>query len=396
MKRLISAAILASLVATGCGADGLKSEAPRDAGVSQTESQKSIEVEAVEAYPNLEFDQPLYYTHSNDQSNLAYVVERTGRVKCFANDENESSAETFLDLSGKIDNGGQEKGLLGLAFHPDYEDNGYFYVNYTDEEGTVISRYRVSPDDPKAADPDSEVVLMSFDQPYSNHNGGCMEFGPDGYLYIATGDGGSAGDPQGNAQNLSSFLGKILRIDVDNPVGPREYGIPSDNPFAGNKEGYLEEIYAFGFRNPWRFSFDMKTGKLWAADVGQSRTEELDIVESGKNYGWNIKEGTEEYSSGDSNTELQDPVWQYDHGTGRSITGGYVYHGGAVKGLDSAYVYGDFVEGKVWALWMGQNSQVDNVQILDTDMRISSFGMDRKGELYIVDFRGKIYRIQAK
>ena len=241
----------------------------------------SVNLEIANAYPALSFDRPLYFAVAGDGGTDCFVVEQTGRILVFADSPDVAEASVFLDLSDTIDRGGNEKGLLGLAFHPDYRQNGYLYVNYTNQTNTVIARYTLSANNPLEADPASEQILLTFSQPYANHNGGQLAFGPDGYLYIATGDGGSGGDPQNNAQNPSSLLGKILRIDVDQSGGGQNYGIPADNPFANNTQGYREEIYALGLRNPWRFSFD-EQGTLWVADVGQSSREEIDLVELGQ------------------------------------------------------------------------------------------------------------------
>jgi glucose/arabinose dehydrogenase len=285
--------------------------------------------------------------------------------------------------------------LLGLAFHPDYKNNGLFYVNYTDQNSTVIARYQVDRDQPNRAVAGSGEPILSFTQPYNNHNGGKIEFGPDGYLYIATGDGGSAGDPQNNAQNLGSLLGKILRIDVDNPDNGRAYGIPGDNPFAGNKQSYREEIYAYGLRNPWKFSFDSERGWLWAADVGQNRVEEINLIVKGGNYGWNRMEGSQGYPRPEQydGEGLVFPVWEYKHPVGNSVTGGYAYYGDGIPALKGAYIYGDFGTGAIWALWLNDDQTPNNQLLLETNLQISSFGVDWDNELYVVDYKGKIYKI---
>jgi glucose/arabinose dehydrogenase len=245
---------------------------------------------------------------------------------------------------------------------------------------------------------DSGQIILSFPQPYANHNGGHMAFGEDGFLYIATGDGGSKGDPQNNAQNLSNLLGKILRIDVDRPGAGKHYGIPADNPFAGNTQGFREEIFAYGLRNPWKFSFDRQGGRLWAADVGQDKVEEINLIEKGKNYGWNLMEASRYYSAREDVTQegLVLPVWEYEHQLGKSITGGAVYYGDDILALKGAYIYGDFVSGRIWALWLDNDLKVDNRQLLDTELRISSFGVDGNNEIYVVDYQGKIYKLVPK
>jgi glucose/arabinose dehydrogenase len=249
----------------------------------------------------------------------------------------------------------------------------------------------VSAQDSNAADPQSESILLEIAQPFSNHKGGRLVFGPDGYLYLGPGDGGSAGDPNGNGQNRSVLLGKILRIDV----AQSPYGIPPDNPFAGNTEGFREEIYAYGVRNPWRFSFDSVTGWLWVADVGQDLYEEIDIVEKGKNYGWNIMEGKHCYGSPQCSTAgLVLPIWEYSHHEGQSITGGFVYRGAKLPELSGAYIYGDFVAGKIWALRYDGQAAPTNSLLSDTNLNISSFGIDKDGEIYFLAFDGKIYTLE--
>jgi glucose/arabinose dehydrogenase len=248
------------------------------------------------------------------------------------------------------------------------------------------------PNKPDEADKTSEKILLEIPQFTDTHSGGQLAFGPDGYLYIALGDGGPQGDPNGNAQNRSTLLGKILRINVDTKSGNTKYSIPMGNPFAGNSLGYREEIYAYGFRNPWRFSFDPVTGLLWAGDVGQERMEEIDIVEKGKNYGWNIMEGTLTYSGG-SQAGLEFPVWEYDHSQGNAIIGGYDYHGSALPQLSRSYVYGDYGSGRIWALTLNSTGgAATNTLLSDSALSISSFGVDANGEIYICAFDGKIYK----
>jgi hypothetical protein len=235
------------------------------------------------------------------------------------------------------------------------------------------------------------VVILEVEQPFANHNGGQLAFGPDGYLYIGLGDGGSGGDPLGNGQNLEVLLGKILRIDVDSASMGRNYAIPGDNPFVDNSLGYREEIYAFGFRNPWRFCFDVETDRLWVADVGQSQIEEIDLVEKGKNYGWNIMEGSLPYAGGDQE-ELELPVWEYGHDEGTAVIGGYVYRGPTEAALFGAYIYGDYGTGRIWALTLSENGTPTNKLLNDTSLNILSFGVDNNLELYICGSDGRIYR----
>lgn len=358
-----------------------------------------VDYQAVEAFPNLSFSQPLDLQHSGDGSNRLFVVEKSGSIKVFENSMSVSKASVFLDIRDRVDDSGSEEGLLGLAFHPDYESNGYFYVNYTasNPDRTIIAGYQESADNPDSADKESEIQLLTFDQPYSNHNGGQLAFGPDGYLYIAVGDGGSAGDPNGNGQNRSTLLGSILRIDVDNPDSGNNYGIPPDNPYAGNTRGFREEIYAYGLRNPWRFSFDAANGELWTGDVGQNSYEEIDIIEPGWNYGWNIMEGNHCYEPSDNcdQSGLELPIWEYDHDLGNSVTGGFVYRGPTLENLTGWYIYGDFGSGRIWALHNSDPQNPTNTELLNTDINISSFGVDADNELYICGFGGRIYQLET-
>jgi len=317
-------------------------------------------------------------------------------IRVFENSENTATSKVFLDISDRVLFGG-EQGLLGLAFHPRYRQIRYFYVNYVADNPrrTIIARYSVTANDPDQADKNSELVLLEINQPFSNHKGGQLAFGNDGYLYIGLGDGGSAGDPLGNAQNGSSLLGKILRIDVDSPSAGRNYGIPADNPFADNTLDYREEIYAYGLRNPWRFSFDPPTGMLWVADVGQDQREEIDLVEKGKNYGWNIMEGSLCYTppTGCNQTGLELPVWEYGRDEGISVIGGFVYRGSTLAGLYGAYVYGDYGSGKIWTLRYDGTGALVNTLLVDTALSITSFGLDENNELYFTAFDGKIHKL---
>ncbi len=306
-----------------------------------------------------------------------------------------AESTVFLNISTRVLFGG-EQGLLGLAFHPNYASNGYFYIDYVAENPlrTVIARYSVSQNNPNQALKNTELVLLEINQPFSNHKGGQIAFGDDGYLYIGLGDGDSGGDPLGNAQDLSTLLGKILRIDVDFPSQGRNYNIPPDNPYFGNPSGYKEEIYAYGFRNPRRFSFDTPTGRLWVGDVGQDQQEEIDLVEKGKNYGWNIMEGTLTYSSA-SQVGLDLPVWEHSHAEGIAVIGGYVYHGSNLARLNSKYIYGDYGSGKIWALQYGIGAKTMNSLLADTSLNISSFGVDEQKELYFCSLSGEIHSLRA-
>lgn len=348
------------------------------------------------AFPNLNFSSALDLQNSGDGTNRLFVVEQVGRIRVFENQTNLNTTKLFLDISDRVTAGG-ETGLLGLAFHPDYETNGYFYVNYTAPSPlrTVISRFQVSTANPDSADKNSEQILLTYNQPYPNHNGGCVAFGPDGYLYIAAGDGGSGGDPDNNAQNITNLLGKIIRIDVNSPQAPLNYGIPADNPFVDSTNVNIrKEIYAWGLRNTWRFSFDSVTGRLWAGDVGQGAWEEVDIIQNGKNYGWRCYEGTHPYDLSGCNGTYEVPIWEYPHSSvgGYSITGGYVYRGQNVPELVGKYIYGDYVSRNVWSLEYDEVNPTVNSQITQAPGPITSFGIDEDQELYLVSFNGKIYK----
>lgn len=357
-----------------------------------------------DAFPNISsFSRPVDLQHAGDGTNRLFVVEQSGRIHVFDNFSEVSQRELFLDIGDVVRDGGEE-GLLGLTFHPDYENNGYFFVDYTatNPQGiptnsrTVIARFKVDGSNPNRADRDSMVVVLEVNQPFGNHNAGQIAFGPDSLLYIALGDGGSGGDPDNNGQTRQTLLGAILRIDVDNPAAGAEYGIPEDNPFVGNAQGFREEIYAYGLRNPWRFSFDPVTGWLWAGDVGQSTREEIDIITKGGNYGWRIMEGFLCYnpSSGCNTSGLELPIWDYGRTLGQTVTGGHVYRGSAVPNLIGLYIYGDFGSGRIWALSYDGNNSVENMELMNSNLSISSFGTDQAGELYICAFDGRIYRFK--
>lgn len=356
------------------------------------------ELRLVEAFGQATFDTPVGIRHAGDGSGRLFIVEKKGTIAVIHPNADQPGRGVFLDIRDNVLSGGSEQGLLGLAFHPDYADNGKFYVNYTDLNGdTVVAEYAADRRDRNRADAASGRVLLKIGQPYSNHNGGDMAFGPDGYLYIATGDGGSGGDPQGYAQNRKSLLGKILRLDVDGRSADLPYAIPADNPFYGNKEGYREEIYAYGLRNPWRISFDRETGELWAADVGQSDVEEIDVITAGGNYGWNRMEGSTCFKARECDRDgLVMPVWEYaPEGRGASITGGYVYRGDAIPALRGWYVFADFMDGRMWTLLPGDGTE-PRVALLEMRVPgITSFGEDEAGELFATLFDGKVMRLVA-
>jgi len=399
--------ILAIFYLVSCDSSGDSSTippAPPDPGI---ENQFSL----VNAFTNISFDRPLDIQNAGDGTNRLFVVEQSGTIQVInnvpLNNQNEVQlngldvvSNVFLDIQNRVLFDENELGMLGLAFHPDYENNGLFYVNYIAENPlrNVISQFSTSAEDPNEADADSEVILLELEQPHPFHNGGQLVFGPnDGFLYISVGDGGH--DSEDNAQDLSSLLGSILRIDVDNPQGGNNYGVPSDNPLFGNSSGFREEIYAYGLRNPWRISFDPVTGDLWTGDVGDLTLEEIDIVEKGKNYGWPIMEGTNCFDppSGCDMSGLELPIWEYGHNKGRSIIGGFVYRGSEFSELEGKFIYGDFVSGRVWALNFDGLTATENTQILRfanvDSFVITSFGIDEQNGLYVTGFDGNIYRL---
>ncbi|WP_266365169.1 PQQ-dependent sugar dehydrogenase [Tellurirhabdus rosea] len=387
LGSLVATALFAFVVSMACR--------PRDAEKAGTPAADSpTAVQLVNAFPNLTFEQPVEFTHAGDGTNRVFVVEQAGRIRSFTNDPAAKSAGVYLDIRDRVEAGG-EMGLLGLAFHPNFRQNGYFFVNYTknNPRETVISRFKASSASADKVDPGSEVVLLKFRQPYSNHNGGKVAFGPDGMLYIATGDGGSANDPQNNGQNRATYLGKILRIDV-NKTDKGNYGIPADNPFV-NQSDALGEIYAYGLRNPWRFSFDPQTGQLWTGDVGQNELEEIDIVTKGGNYGWRIMEARNCFNpkADCDRQKLIEPIHQYRHGSdGNSVTGGVVYRGKGVSDLQGKYIFGDFGSGKVWALSHNGKQSTGNQLLTSSGGNISAFGEDANRELYVLDHVGGVIR----
>ena len=388
--------------------DPARSSAPDPVSPTIPQSAPLQEMAVERAFPNLSFGRMVDLTFPDDGTNRLFLVLQPGRIEVFENEQSVDSTKTFLDITGRVNDGGNEEGLLGLAFDPDFRTNGHFYVNYTasSPQRTVVSRFSVSADDPDRADPRSEQVILEVEQPFSNHNGGQVAFGPDGYLYIGLGDGGSAGDPRGNGQNLDTLLGTILRIDVRSTGAGNPYAIPSDNPFAGNDDGARGEIWAYGLRNPWRFSFDGETGNLWTGDVGQNAWEEIDVIRPGLNYGWNVMEGAHCYLGGRTArqllaagpegcdmTGLEKPIAEYRHDDGCSVTGGFIYRGQRLPSLYGAYVYGDFCSGKIWALRYDGTAVTEHLELVDSNLSISAFGRDQSGELYMLSFDNKIYRL---
>jgi glucose/arabinose dehydrogenase len=338
---------------------------------------------------------PVLLTHAGDSSNRLFVIEQSGLIRIIL--DGTLNPTPFLDIRERTGSKGSEQGLLGLAFHPDYPETGLFYINYTDLNGdTVIAGYQVSDEDADIANPNSEIRLLTISQPYSNHNGGAVMFGPDGYLYLGLGDGGSAGDPQENAQNMDSLLGTILRLDVNEG---EPYSIPADNSYANS--GGRPEIWASGLRNPWRFSFDRSTGDLYIGDVGQNQWEEIDYLAAGSpggaNFGWNYLEGTHPFGNPPpENSVLIPPVVEYGHDLGCSVTGGVVYRGNTLPAWQGVYLYGDYCTGRVWGLIQNEGGEWENSLLFENAGMISSFGEDEEGNVYLVDHKGSIFILAEK
>ena len=410
MKRLLLLSILPILACGGLAESVYPTSTPRApltfAPVTQTVSQPAPDsATALPTFNSISFpnasdyewkmiasglNRPVDIKSANDGSGRLFIIEKFGAIRIYENGELLESP--FLDIADRVNDTGNEMGLLGLAFHPDYKQNGFFYVNYTGESGnTFISRFHATDN---FADPASEKILLTVDQPFKNHNGGALAFGPDSYLYIGLGDGGSADDPHGNGQNLNTLLGKILRIDVNNGD---PYSVPADNPFVSADA--KPEIWGYGLRNPWRFSFDNVNGDFYIGDVGQDTWEEIDYVpfgQSGLNFGWKYYEGNHDFigENPPATLHLTFPVAEYNHAEGCSVTGGYVYRG-AMPEWNGIYLYGDYCSGKISALYLsdaGWQSQV----MFETDMNITSFGQDESGEIYFASDNGSVYHLAKK
>jgi glucose/arabinose dehydrogenase len=368
------------------------------------------------AFPELKFNLPLWLTEAPDNSKRLFLVEQEGRIRILPSDRNGRETKTFFDIADRKLHPILEEGLLCLAFHPDFKNNRKFYVYYTqqDPKRSILSEFTVSATDPDKVDMASERIVFELPMVYGNHNGGTIIFGPDGYLYISVGDGGLGRDPHNFGQSTRFLYGKILRIDVNSQSGHLQYGIPKDNPFIGQSEkGHRAEIWAFGLRNPWRISFDRQTGDLWAADVGQDKFEEIDLITKGGNYGWSVREGFHPFKDAppkevSQNEKWIDPVIEYahtpalakeskcpDHSLGLSITGGYVYRGKKLPKLAGVYLYSDYVSGTVWGLRYENGQVTVNATLVKTNPArpIASFGEDRDGEVYLLSFDGKIYEL---
>ena len=353
-------------------------------------------------FPQLRFHRPVFLTGAGDGTGRIFVTEQAGLIHVFSpnkDPENNPVTKTkvFLDIRDRISRVGNEEGLIGLAFHPDYKNNGEFFVHYSssvkDMTG-IISRFRISENDPDKANPDSEEQILEQSQPYRNHNGGTIAFGKDGYLYASLGDGGKANDPHDHGQNLNSWLGSIIRIDIDHQDEGKAYAVPKDNPFVDRPDA-LPELWAIGLRNVWRFSFDRETDELWAGDVGQDRFDEVSIIKRGGNYGWNRYEAKSDFKKDAvmATREHDEPVTFYGREWGLSITGGNVYRGKRYPSLVGAYFYGDYVSGNLWRVSKNSEGQYENELVRRTGRSIASFGEDDEGELYLLSFDGGIYRI---
>lgn len=394
---------LASLVFSACGGSSGGSTAPPD---TQPPPPMTVpEIAIGQVFTQLAFNQPVALKQAPGDSTRWFVVEKSGFVRVFANNASASSSSVFLDISAVVNSAG-EGGLLGMAFHPDFPATPEVFVSYTRTgSGTplvsYVSRF-YSADNGLTLDPGVEDIILTLAQEQNNHNGGDLRFGPDGSLYAAFGDSGGSGDPREYAQNTTILHGSIVRVNVD---GNSPYEIPAGNPFSGNAlcaqgVGGAEcpEIFAWGLRNPWRFSFDASTGRLWAGDVGQGNWEEIDVIAVGENYGWNVREGAHCYPPGSTcASTFTDPITEYDHSMGdRSVTGGYVYRGSAIPDLQGWYVFGDFVSGRIFAIPESSQPGVVPDRLLDTDLSIVSFAQDNDGELYVLDFGvGTIHEVRA-
>ncbi len=368
-------------------------------------------------WPNVAIQRPIWFCEAPDDSRRNFVVEQRGKILILPADQTATNAAVFLDISDRKPYASNEEGLLGLAFHPQFKATGKFYIYYTQQSPrrSVVSEFTVAKTNGNVAEIASERILFEQPQPYPNHNGGCTIFGPDGFLYLSLGDGGAANDPHENGQNLKTLLGKILRIDVNSRAPGLQYGIATDNPFAAQGDGVRGEIWAYGLRNVWRFSFDRANGQLWAGDVGQNKFEEVDVVVRGGNYGWNWREGFHAFKTNGTppaDAKFIPPIVEYPHlklydtnnthGPGLSITGGYVYRGQKLPALQGAYVYADFAAGTIWALRRENGKVVENAALYSTPKGtaakgVASFGEDLAGEIYVLAFEGtvngKIYEL---
>ncbi|MBI1337788.1 MAG: glucose sorbosone dehydrogenase [Phycisphaera sp.] len=357
------------------------------------------ELDTRRVFENVRLHRPLYLAPVPGDRDRLVVLEQDGVVSTIEYRKTPALSNASLDIRNKVLRNGNEEGLLGLAFHPDFTKNHFVYLVYSADNPrrNILSRWNYNTDT-HTLDPQSERVILEVNQPWSNHNGGMIDFGPDGYLYYSLGDGGAGGDPRNSAQNLHNLLGKILRIDVNREENNNRYAIPNDNPFV-NEPGACPEIYAYGLRNVWRFSFDPDTGDLWAGDVGQNAWEEVDLIEKGKNYGWRIREGKHDFNRPGSGVpdDLVEPIIDYPRGEGISVTGGYVYRGKQIPWLTGAYIYGDYGSNKIWLLRYDKTHRaVTENRFVAVVRGVSSFGLDHDNELYAVSLDGPIYKFVGK
>ena len=380
-------AITTLVLAAACG--GAASQEP-------TVAPQAHGVELERVFPGLTFSR---LTNLVQAGGWFFITEQAGRVLAIKSASDTTGVTEFLNIRGRVSDAGNEEGLLGLAFDPEFDSNGHFYIYYSaaNPRRSVISRFTTTVPGQITVEPTSELVVMEIAQPFQNHNGGQLAFGPDGMLYISLGDGGARGDPQGNGQNASTLLGSILRIDVSG-IGPETgYQSPPDNPFVGVPDA-RDEIWAFGLRNPWRFSFDRQNGDLWAGDVGQNSYEEVDLVLRGGNYGWNTLEGEHCFSprTGCDPSGTQMPVIEYGSDEGCSVIGGYVYRGAAIPSLAGTYIYGDFCSGEIHGFRYEDGEVTEHNLLVDSGLRITTFGEDQNGEIYVLSQDGGIYRLMLK
>jgi glucose/arabinose dehydrogenase len=380
---------------------------PKSAPVAISETPAPVKIER--AFPKMTFERPIFLTYPPDGTNRIAVMSQYGKILVFANDQSVEEPEVLLDIVERVEykDRENEEGLLGMAFHPKFKQNGELFVYYTSKGGknSVISRFRMSKDDPKVADPKSEEKLLEIKQPFWNHNGGTIVFGPDGYLYVGMGDGGAANDPEGNGQKMDTLLGKILRIDVDHKDSGKPYAVPKYNPFV-DADGARPEIWALGIRNVWRIAFDRATGKLWAGEVGQNTWEEVMLIERGGNYEWNIREGFHKFTEfkgpkapppAKTYGKMIPPIFEYHHDIGKSITGGNVYRGKAVPELVGKYLFADYISGQVYVLTYdeaaGKTTAVHEIGM--KQQPVFSFGEDEAGETYFMTTEGKLFRFRS-